>query len=45
VKLAEALVDRASFCSFSSTEATPERTAFVHFRRAPVTHRDYRLGE
>jgi Transposase domain (DUF772) len=36
VKLAEALDDRASlrrFCSFSAYEATPERTAFVRFRR------------
>ena len=36
VKLAEALDDRASFrrfCGFSRTEATPERTAFVRFRR------------
>ena len=36
VKLAEALDDRASFrrfCGFSKTEATPERTAFVRFRR------------
>jgi IS5 family transposase len=35
VKLAEALADRASFrrfCGFSTTEATPERTAFVRFR-------------
>jgi IS5 family transposase len=35
VKLAEALQDRASFrrfCGFSSTESTPERTAFVRFR-------------
>ncbi|WP_206066360.1 transposase, partial [Novosphingobium sp. ERN07] len=39
VKLAEALDDRASFrrfCGFSSTEATPERTAFVRFRRLLV---------
>lgn len=39
VKLAEALADRASFrrfCGFSSTEATPERTAFVRFRRALI---------
>ena len=39
VKLAEALDDRASFrrfCGFSSTEATPERTAFVRFRRALI---------
>lgn len=36
VKLAEALEDRASFrrfCAFSADEATPERTAFVRFRR------------
>jgi transposase, IS5 family len=36
VKLAEALDDRASFrrfCGFSAYEATPERTAFVRFRR------------
>jgi IS5 family transposase len=35
VKLAEALVDRASFrrfCGFSASEPTPERTAFVRFR-------------
>ena len=41
VKLAEALEDRASFrrfCGFSSTEATPERTAFVRFRRALIGH-------
>jgi IS5 family transposase len=39
VKLAEALEDRASFrrfCGFSATEATPERTAFVRFRRELV---------
>jgi IS5 family transposase len=39
VKLAEALDDRASFrrfCGFSSSEPTPERTAFVRFRRALV---------
>lgn len=37
VKLAEALDDRASFqwiCSLSSFEPTPERTAFVRFRKA-----------
>lgn len=37
VKLAEALDDRASFrrfCGFSGNEPTPERTAFVRFRRA-----------
>jgi len=36
VKLAEALDDRASFrrfCGFSKSEPTPERTAFVRFRR------------
>lgn len=39
VKLAEALADRASFrrfCGFAAHEATPERTAFVRFRRALV---------
>ncbi len=39
VKLAEALDDRASFrrfCGFSRNEATPERTAFVRFRRTLV---------
>lgn len=42
VKLAEALDDRASFrrfCGFSTTEATPERTAFVRFRRLLVAHK------
>ena len=37
--LAEALSDRASFrrfCGFSRDEATPERTAFVRFRRQLV---------
>ena len=41
VKLAEALDDRASFrrfCGFSGSEATPERTAFVRYRRALVRH-------
>ena len=41
VKLAEALDDRASFrrfCGFSGSEATPERTSFVRYRRALVTH-------
>lgn len=41
VKLAEALDDRASFrrfCGFSGSEPTPERTAFVRFRKALVTH-------
>ncbi|MGH6829983.1 MAG: IS5 family transposase, partial [Methylocella sp.] len=36
VRLAEALFDRASFrrfCGFARDEATPERTAFVRFRR------------
>jgi transposase, IS5 family len=40
VKLAEALEDRASFrrfCGFASDEPTPERTAFVRFRRELVT--------
>jgi IS5 family transposase len=39
VALAEALDDRASFrrfCGFSRSEATPERTAFVRFRRELV---------
>lgn len=39
VALAEALDDRASFrrfCGFSAREATPERTAFVRFRRELV---------
>ena len=39
VKLAEALDDRASFrrfCGFSRSEPTPERTAFVRFRRELV---------
>ncbi len=39
VKLAEALDDRASFrrfCGFAANEATPERTAFVRFRRELV---------
>ena len=41
VKLSEALDDRASFrrfCGFSASEPTPERTAFVRFRKALVTH-------
>jgi IS5 family transposase len=41
VKLAEALDDRASFrrfCGFSVSEPTPERTAFVRFRKALVAH-------
>ena len=40
VKLAEALDDRALFrryCGFSMSEATPERTTFVRFRKALVT--------
>jgi transposase, IS5 family len=40
-KLAKALEDRASlrrFCGFSLHEATPERTAFVRFRRGLVLH-------
>jgi IS5 family transposase len=39
VKLAEALDDRASFrrfCGFSVSEPTPERTAFVRFRKVLV---------
>lgn len=39
VKLAEAIDDRASFrrfCGFSGTEATPERTAFVRYRKQLV---------
>ncbi|KQN00106.1 transposase [Sphingobium sp. Leaf26] len=46
VKLAEAIEDRASFrrfCGFSGTEATPERTAFVRFRKELVAHRLDRL--
>ena len=42
VKLAEALDDRASFrrfCGFSANEATPERTAFVRFRRLLALHK------
>ncbi|MFN3449013.1 MAG: transposase [Roseococcus sp.] len=38
-KLAEAPGDRASFrrfCSFAAREATPERNAFVRFRRALI---------
>ena len=38
-KLAEALDDRASFrrfCGFAAHEPTPERTAFVRFRRELV---------
>ena len=41
VRLAEALADRASFrrfCGFSRDEATPERTAFVRFRRVLIAH-------
>jgi transposase, IS5 family len=40
VKLAEALDDRASFrrfCGFAAHEPTPERTAFVRFRRELVS--------
>ena len=39
VRLAEALDDRASFrrfCGFATHEPTPERTAFVRFRRELV---------
>ena len=49
VALFEALSDRASFrrfCGFSGDEATPERTAFVRFRRLLVAHGlDRRLFE
>lgn len=49
VKLAEALEDRASFrrfCGFAAHEATPERTAFVRFRRALIAYGlDCRLFE
>jgi IS5 family transposase len=49
VVLAKALSDRASFrrfCGFSRDEETPERTAFVRFRRQLVTHGlDRRLFE
>jgi IS5 family transposase len=41
VKLAEALDDRGSFRrfrGFAANEATPERTAFVRFRRLLVMH-------
>ena len=41
VKLSEALDDRGSFrrfCGFSVSEPTPERTAFVRFRKALVAH-------
>jgi transposase, IS5 family len=41
VALAEALADRASFrrfCGFSRDEATPERTAFVRFRRMLIAY-------
>lgn len=45
VKLAEALDDRGSFrrfCGFSVSEATPERTAFVRFRKALIGHGLYK---
>ena len=41
VKLADALDDRASFrrfCGFARSEPTPERTAFVRFRRELLRH-------
>lgn len=41
IKLAEALDDRTSFrrfCGFSAHEPTPERTAFVRFRRELASH-------
>lgn len=46
VKLAEALDDRGSFrtfCGFSRTESTPERTAFVRFRKALIAQNLDRL--
>lgn len=49
IKLAEALEDRASFrrfCGFAAHEATPERTAFVRFRRVLIAQGlDQRLFE
>ena len=39
MRLAEALDDRTSFrqfCGFAAHEPTPERTAFIHFRRELV---------
>ncbi len=42
VKLAEALDDRSSFRrfgGFAANEATPERTAFVRFRRLLIAHK------
>lgn len=49
VKLAEALDDRASFrrfCGFSGSEVTPERTAFVRYRKALIARGlDRRLFE
>src|ERR1700736_2170325 len=46
VMLAEALSDRTSFRRFSRDEATPERTAFVRFRRLLVAQRlDHGLFE
>lgn len=49
VKLAEALEDHAffrHFCGFAALEATPERTAFVRFRRALIAQGlDQRLFE
>jgi IS5 family transposase len=41
LKLAEARDDRASFwgfCGSSGTEATPEHTAFVRFRKGLIAH-------
>jgi len=46
VRLAEALDDRASFrrfCGFAAHEPTPERTAFVRFRRELVRRGLYRV--
>ena len=42
VKLAEARDDRAlfrTFCGFSRTDAKPERTAFLRFRKAPIAQK------
>jgi IS5 family transposase len=42
VKLADVLDDRASFrrfCGFSANEATPERTAFVRYRKLLATRK------
>jgi len=42
IRLAAALDDRSSFrrfCGFSGTETTPERTAFVRFRKALIAQK------